>query len=375
MTVSIVPINDLRRVPGDLQAELAEAAAATLGSGWFLNGQRLDAFCRAFADYLGVADCVGVANGTDALEIAMRAVIQVRAPSGSEVVTVANAGGYSSFACRLLGLVPVYADIDEATQLASLDSILACIGADTALVVATHLYGSPLDIVRLRTMMDAAGHAHVTILEDCAQAHGATVNGRRVGSLGDIATFSFYPTKNLGASGDAGAIVSNDPALLDRVRSLSQYGWGKKYEIVTPLGRNSRLDEVQAALLSVLLPRLDAGNARRRAIVQRYIAAAPPGVTIVDGGDGSVGHLAVALCDDRDGMKAHLAARGIATEVHYPILDVDQPAWQALPQRTAPGGLPVSRRSVSRLLTLPCFPQLDDDEVDRVCAALAEWQA
>jgi dTDP-4-amino-4,6-dideoxygalactose transaminase len=372
--VTLIPINDLKRVFRANEAALTAATQAALASGWWLNGKQHEAFCEEFAAFVGAATCIGVANGTDALEIAMRALLRVRKSKGREVVTVANAGGYSTIVCRLLGLTPVYADIDEATQLASLESILASVGPDTAFVVATHLYGGPIDVPRLRQMLDAASHSEIPILEDCAQAHGARVGDAVVGSLGDIAAFSFYPTKNLGALGDAGAIVTSDATLAAEVLALRQYGWKGKYEVVEPHGRNSRMDEVQAAALRVLLPGLEAGNDRRRRIIERYAAAAPEGVTMVQAGGGSVGHLAVLLYDDRDALREHMSTRGVATEIHYPILDCDQPAWRGLPSRTAPGDLQVSRRSIKRILTLPCFPDLSDEEVDRVCAALSEWQ-
>jgi dTDP-4-amino-4,6-dideoxygalactose transaminase len=299
--------------------------------------------------------------------------LHVRGPNQSEVVTVANAGGYSTIVCRLLGLTPVYADIEERSQLASLESAVSCVTAQTAFVVATHLYGGPLDVPLLREMLDGAGHGEIPILEDCAQAHGARVGNAIVGSLGHIAAFSFYPTKNLGALGDAGAIVTSDATLAAQVLALRQYGWKAKYEVAEPHGRNSRMDEVQAAALRVLLSGLEAGNDRRRRIIERYAAAAPERVSVVQAGAGSVGHLAVLLCDDRDALGQHMKESGIATEIHYPILDCDQPAWRGLPFRTAPGDLEISRRSVRRILTLPCFPDLTDDEIDRVCAALSQW--
>ena len=209
LVMPIIPIDDLKRVFRSNEAALAAATQAVLASGWWLNGEQHERFCEEFASYVGATRCIGVANGTDALEIAMRALLQVRGRDQREVVTVANAGGYSTVVSRLLGLTPVYADIEEATQLACLDSMISCISEDTALVVATHLYGGALDVPRLRKMLDEAGHADVPILEDCAQAHGARLGDTIVGSLGDIAAFSFYPTKNLGALGDAGAVVTS----------------------------------------------------------------------------------------------------------------------------------------------------------------------
>jgi dTDP-4-amino-4,6-dideoxygalactose transaminase len=346
-----------------------------MASGWWLNGTRAAAFTASFARFLGGGRCIAVANGTDALEIAFRALGATGRTRGREVVTVPNAGGYSSVAARLAGLTPVYADIEEDTQLASLDSVLGALGAETACVVATHLYGGPLDVPALRRRMDAADYGHVPILEDCAQAHGACVDdGRMAGTLGDIATFSFYPTKNLGAFGDAGAIATSDDALADACDALRQYGWSGKYNIAHAGGRNSRLDEIQAAILSVLLPALETANARRVAILDRYRDASPDSVRVVGKKGRGVAHLAVVLCEDRDRLRNHLAERGIATDVHYPILDCDQPAWRNLPQREAPGGLPVARVSVGRVLTLPCFPAMTEAEVERVCEALSTWR-
>jgi dTDP-4-amino-4,6-dideoxygalactose transaminase len=369
-----IPINDLSRTFRANEHALVEATRQAFASGWWLNGKQHEAFCQEFAQFVGTISCVGVANGTDALEIGMRALVQARHRLGKEVITVANAGGYSTIACRLLGLTPVYADIDEETQLVNLQSVLACVNDETALVVATHLYGGPVDVLRLRRMLDEAGHRDVPILEDCAQAHGAKVGDVVVGSIGDIAAFSFYPTKNLGAMGDAGAITTSHHDLAAEVATLRQYGWSGKYQVTRPGGRNSRMDEVQAAALRVLLPRLGEGNRRRQQIISRYSEAAPSGTTVVDAGPGGVGHLAVVLCDDRDSLREHLARESIATEVHYPILDCDQRGWRALPFRTAPGDLAVSRKSVRRILTLPCFPDLSDEEVERVCKALSEWQ-
>lgn len=377
MSSTIVPLNDLKRTFAASAPELGRVAREVLESGWWLNGRELDAFGEAFSRYVGVSECIGVANGTDALEIAMRALMRVFETTGREVVTVANAGGYSTTACRLAGLIPVYADIEEATQLADVASTVSCVTGDTALVIATHLYGGVVNVPALRQALDAAGHQRVPILEDCAQAHGARLGGAggpMAGSMGDIAAFSFYPTKNLGAFGDGGAVLTSNAALAGAVRALRQYGWGSKYEVVVDGGRNSRLDEVQAALLAVLLPGLDAANGRRRAILKRYVTAAPQGVAVVDAGEGSVAHLAVMLVDERELLRQHMTLRGIATDIHYPILDVDQPAWRDQPHRVAPGGVPVSRHSVGRLLTLPCFPEMRAEEVERVCEALATWR-
>jgi aminotransferase EvaB len=371
---SPIPINDLSRLYAAHADAIEQAALDTLRSGWWLNGPRGKSFSEAFARYVGVPDCVPVANGTDALELAMRAVLGDRDAASHEIVTVANAGGYTSTAAMQVGLVPVYADIGEGSQLLSIDAAVSALTARTIAVIATHLYGNPVDIPALRAAMDRAGFANVMVVEDCAQSHGARVDDRMTGSMGDIATFSFYPTKNLGAMGDGGAVVTGNAGLAASVRRLQQYGWSAKYEIAERGGRNSRMDEIQAAILSAMLPHLDANNAERRRILDRYETAARGKMRFINRSKGSVVHLAVALCEDRDGFRSFLSGRGIASEIHYPILDLDQPGWRAMQPREAPAGIPVSRKSVGAILSLPCFPGMTQTEVDRVALAIADWE-
>jgi dTDP-4-amino-4,6-dideoxygalactose transaminase len=367
-----VPFNDLRRL-ADLYADEIEAnVARTIRTGWWLNGQQVGGFAGEFAQAVGVAHCIPVANGTDALEIALKALSSLD-PQRTEVICAANAGGYASTACYQARLTPVYADIEPASQLISTASVIRCLSDDTLAVVATHLYGGVVDVPELKRELASAGYGHVAILEDCAQAHGALLGSQRVGSLGTISTFSYYPTKNLGAFGDAGAVCTSSADLAAIVDSLRQYGWASKYAISRAGGRNSRMDEVQAAILRTLLPRLDEHNAMRRAIVARYKAAAPAGVRFVEGGDGAVAHLAVLLSPQRDRLKAHLGERGIATDIHYPILDCDQSGWTGLPRRIDPAGLSASRQGVDMLLSLPCFIGMTGEEIDAVCDALAAF--
>jgi dTDP-4-amino-4,6-dideoxygalactose transaminase len=255
-----IALQDTGRRYGAYASDLKAAAIDVMASGWWLNGARNAAFAREFAEFLGATTCVPVANGTDALEIALRALICARGIGGDEVVTVANAGGYASTAIREVGLTPVYVDIDIETQLVDTEGLLSALGPRTAIVVLTHLYGGAVEVLAIRDRINESGYQHVPIVEDCAQAHGASVNGRRVGSMGDIGTFSFYPTKNLGAMGDGGAIVTSDNAIGEAARRLHQYGWSEKYRIALSGGRNSRMDEIQAAILSVSLPHLDTMN-------------------------------------------------------------------------------------------------------------------
>jgi dTDP-4-amino-4,6-dideoxygalactose transaminase len=290
-----------------------------------------------------------------------------------EVITTANSGGYSSTAAYSAGLIPVYADITEETQLLSISSAIDCLSRDSLAVVATHLYGGVVDVRALRSALDEAGRSDVIIIEDCAQSHGARLDGRLAGSLGDVSTFSFYPTKNLGAAGDAGAVATSSDELAGIVRELHQYGWNSKYCVQRPGGRNSRMDEVQAAILSALLPHLNDANRERAEIAARYEAVANPSVHFVRRHAGAVVHLAVALTARRDELRAFLTGRGIATDVHYPVLDCAQDGWQRREYRVTPGGLPVSMLGAKQVLSLPCFVGMTASEVDHVVLALSEF--
>lgn len=358
-----IPLNDIQRQYLALAAELGAAVDATLRSGWYIMGREHDRFEREFAAYCGRSFAVAVANGTDALEIALRTV---GCQSGDEVVTAANAGGYTTFACRIVGAVPVYADIDSRTLTLSPAAVRQVLSSRTKAVVATHLYGKMADVPGLATAIAGQG---IALIEDCAQAHGAILDGRRAGSLGDVATFSFYPTKNLGALGDGGAIVTGNPEYAERARQLRQYGWCEKYRAVLPYGRNSRLDELQAALLRCKLPHLDRWNARRREIVGRYHQAVRGELRLVHAPHTDyVAHLCIARHPGRDAVRQYLDDRGIATAVHYPIADPQQPAMRDQPWRA--GDLTAMEAAQREIFTLPCFPEMTDDEVDYVCDAL-----
>jgi dTDP-4-amino-4,6-dideoxygalactose transaminase len=237
--------------------------------------------------------------------------------------------------------------------------------SSTRAVVVTHLYGLLADI---EAIVDVCRPRGIVVVEDCAQAVGARRATRAAGSFGDVAAFSFYPTKNLGALGDGGAVGTNDDETADRVRRLRQYGWDSKYSVATPGGWNSRLDEFQAAVLRYRLGYLDQWNARRREIVRRYTSALPShvGRFVLHDGDDYVAHLAVVLAEDRQELRKHLDAAGVSTDVHYPIADHRQEAWRDDYPDVA---LPVTEHAVEHVLTVPCFPELSDDEVERVCEA------
>jgi aminotransferase EvaB len=358
-----VPFNDLARQLPVFEPDLSRAIAEVVASGWYVMGPQHDAFEAEFAAYCGVDHCMGVGNGTDALEIALRAV-----GCGDEVVTAANAGGYTSTAILLAGAVPVFADVDEQSLLLTAHTVEPLLSERTRAIVVTHLYGKLADVDAIVAVAETRG---IVVLEDCAQAHGARRAGRAAGSFGDIAAFSFYPTKNLGALGDGGAVVTRDSDLARRVRQLRQYGWAEKYRAVTPGGCNSRLDEIQAAVLRVKLRSLDGQNARRRRIAERYrIASEGTPLRMLPAGDDSVAHLCVGLHPDRDGFRERMTAAGVDTAVHYPVPDHRQEAFSEAGWRAA--SLATTESAAGRVVSLPCFPELTDDEVDRVCAAIAE---
>ena len=359
-------INDLLRHNAAIAPLISQAIARVSARGWYILGPEVQAFEEAFAIYGGVAGCSAVANGTDALELALRAL---GVTAGDEVVTVANAGGYSAAAILAIGAHPVYVDIQPEMMTMDPDLLPATFSPRTKAVVVTHLYGRMAD---MRGVLKHAAAAGVPVLEDCAQAHGAVQHGRRAGAWGHAGAFSFYPTKNLGALGDGGAVVSNDPAVIARVRQLRQYGWGRKYEYELRGGRNSRLDELQAAILLGKLPLLDGWNARRREIAARYrtqirhpLVLCPPAAD-----DNFVAHLFVLRTPQREALRRHLAAAGVPTDIHYPIPDHHQTAWRDLHPSVA---LPETDRASREILTLPCFPEMDESEVELVCGAVNHW--
>lgn len=359
----VVPMNDLSRGIARDRAALGDAAASVFGSGYVIRGPHHSRFQRDLADYLGVAHAIGVASGTDALEIAIKAVM----PEGrSTVLAAANAGGYTSVAALRAGYAVRYADVDAATLCVGLETVKAALTDDVGVVVVTHLYGLLTDIAALVDHCHARG---ILVVEDCAQAIGARLDGRAAGTFGDVAAISFYPTKNLGALGDGGAIVTGDDEIAERVGTLSQYGWAAKYRIETPGGTNSRLDEIQAAFLLARLPLLDGFNERRRQIIECYRAAAAGGpVTVLPAsGPHHVGHLAAALTSDREAVREALAARGVQTDIHFPVPDHAQPGLVSHGEV-----LPVTENVVDQVFSLPCFPELTDDEVQHVCDAISE---
>lgn len=328
-----------------------------------LAGQN-EAFAAELSAYLGVAHSIPVANGTDALEIALSAV---GVPKRKTVLAVANAGGYSTTAILKVGATPVYVDIDPLSLQMSVDDLkrsLASLTERPAAIVVTHLFGKAADIVKIAEIADSH---QIPLIEDCAQSLGATVNSKKLGSFGTMATTSFYPTKNLGALGDGGAIFTSSDELAEKATMLRQYGWSSKYHTRISGGRNSRLDEIQAAVLRFRLPLLDGQNHERREIFTRYKAVVSPhGSLAHDPAPDFVGHLAVLVCHDRERVQADFMNRGIATDIHYPVPDHLQPAHK----KDLPTSLPVTERLAGQILSIPLFPELEEHEIQRVVEAL-----
>jgi dTDP-4-amino-4,6-dideoxygalactose transaminase len=360
-----IPINDMKRHFAATQELVAPAVGRVLDSGWYILGNEGKFFEEEFAAFCGTRACVGVSSGTDALEFALRSV---GVEQGFRVATVANAGFYTSTALLAIGATPVFVDVDRATHLMDPKSLSEVVDSVDAVVV-THLYGLLCDMHELCRISSQQG---LPVIEDCAQAHGAVRDGKVAGSFGTVAAFSFYPTKNLGGVGDAGAVVTNDAGIAAKARLLRQYGWNPKYHVTLGGARNSRLDELQAAVISAKLPHLEHWNARRREIATRYsrrLQNSRIKVPAIRGSD-YVAHLYVVVCEDRNRLRSHLAAAGIATEVHFPVPDHRQ-AVLAGDKQWPP--LPVSEWLSESVLTLPCFPELTDEEVDFVIARVNEW--
>jgi len=346
-------------------AEIDAAIRRVLDSGRYIHGPECQAFEAAFAAVAGVRDGIGVASGTDALHLALRAC---GVGPGDEVITVSHTAVATVAAIELCGATPVFVDIEPDYYTMDPDGLARAFTPRTKAVVPVHVYGQPADLSRIVPIARERG---VAVVEDCAQAHGATLHGRAVGSWGDAGCFSFYPTKNLGAFGDGGLMTTNDADLAERVRRFREYGWRDRYVSDTP-GTNSRLDELQAAVLGVKLAFLDRDNARRRAVAATYdraLASVDLVTPAVRPEAASVYHLYVVRATGRDELQRALEARGVGSLVHYPMPVHLQPAYAG---RIAHGPLPHSERAAREVLSLPMFPELSDADVDRVCAAVRE---
>jgi dTDP-3-amino-2,3,6-trideoxy-4-keto-D-glucose/dTDP-3-amino-3,4,6-trideoxy-alpha-D-glucose/dTDP-2,6-dideoxy-D-kanosamine transaminase len=361
-----VPLNDLVRQNRLIHEELVSSARRVIERGWYVLGSEGADFEKAFAAYCGVPHAVGVANGTDGIELALRAV---GVGEGDRVATVANAGFYASTSIHAIGARPLYVDVVGRTHSMNVDSLKRELAQNPVrAVVATHLYGRLADVETIAAICKPLG---IAVIEDCAQAHGATRNGKAAGGFATAGCFSFYPTKNLGALGDGGAVTTSDAAVAERLRELRQYGWDRKYQVSRTGGRNSRLDELQAALLLAKLPHLDRWNGDRRAIARRYSSEIRHSRIECpqDFGADNVAHLFVVRCEDRDGLGRHLESLGVSSDIHYPIPDHRQPAYSA----SSPGELPETERLAKEVITIPCFPEMEEAEISQVIDAVNSW--
>lgn len=363
----MIPFFDYRPETGRHGEAIRRAVDRVMESGALILGPEVEAFETEFASTLGVAGAVGVASGTDAIELSLRAL---GVGAGSEVITVSNAGVPPVAAIRAAGARPVLVDIDPATLSIDAQAVARAIGPRTACLLVVHLYGHP---AALETLVPLAESAGVPIVEDCAQAHGARCNGRPVGSFGALGCYSFYPTKNLGAYGDAGMVVGNDLDLLARVRQARVYGWREGTRSSEREGRNSRLDEIQAAILRVKLPHLETVNTERRAFAARYselLGGAPGSPVESRPGCEPVFHLYVVRCDDRQRWTTSLDRAGIGHAVHYEHPVHTMPAYGFL--GLAAGRLPHTEAACDSVLSLPLYPGMDEEVFERMAEALSE---
>jgi dTDP-4-amino-4,6-dideoxygalactose transaminase len=347
------------------QVSIQSAINRVLESGDYILGEEVASFERAFAAYCGVEHAVGVGSGTDALILALRAL---GIGPGDEVITVSHTAVATVAAVLATGATPVLVDVDSVSYTIDPARIAEAITPRTRAIIPVHLYGRPADMTAIAAI---AEQHELRVIEDCAQAAGALHRGRRVGSCGDLAAFSFYPTKNLGGVGDGGMVITNDNDLASRVRRLRQYGWDQSRN-THEIGLNSRLDPLQAAVLHAKLPQLTTENARRAAIAHCYndaLADLPLATPAVTAEDTHVYHLYVVRCTDRARLRAHLGADQIGSAVHYPV-PVHRQAGYAEKIVIAKGGLPVTDRLCGEVLSLPIYPELNGDAVDRIVGSM-----
>ncbi len=354
------------------QPAIDAALQRVLESGWYILGREVEAFEAEFAAYLGLGYATGVGNGTDALVLALQACGIGR---GDLVFTVSHTAVATVSAIETTGARPVLVDIDLATYTLDANLLAEAIqrhkqDGRPAAVIPVHLYGHPAD---MDSVIKTARLHHLTVIEDCAQAHGAALSGRKTGTWGDLATFSFYPTKNLGALGDGGLVATNNPELHERVRLLHQYGWKQRYISEIP-GSNSRLDEIQAAILRAKLPHLDAENARRREIAALYNHLLKDSGLILPVcafNASHVYHQYVIRHPRRDALQAYLRENGIGTLIHYPQAVHQQPAYAGRVGESI--HLRNSEQAAGQVLSLPIYPELSDENVRQVAQAILRW--
>jgi dTDP-4-amino-4,6-dideoxygalactose transaminase len=362
-----VPFGALALDYREKRAAVDAAIARVLERGWFVLGEEVAAFEKSFAKFLGAGHAVGCANGTEAIALALRAL---GAEPEEDVVLPANTCGPTLAGVRMAGARPILADVDEDTLTLDRASAEKALTSATRFLLPVHLYGGLADVDGLTAL---ASSLNLTIVEDCAQSHGALFRGRAAGTFGTAAAFSFYPSKNLGAYGDGGAVATSNPKVAERLAQFRQYGWTRR-DFAEQEGWNSRLDEIQAAILSAKLPYLAKENARRLEIANRYdaaFAAVPLRLLAVRAGSTPARHLYPVRLDDRDGFRKHLSEKGVETAVHYPVPLHLQPAYAFLGRKE--GDFPVSERACATIVSLPLHAALTDEQVETVIAAVVSF--
>ena len=347
--------------------EIDEAIARVLDSGWYVLGQEVESFENEFAAYIGVPSAIGVGSGTEAIQLALRAC---DIGEGDEVITVSHTAVATVAAIELCGATPVLVDIDPKSFTINPGNLEAAITPNTKGIIPVHIYGHPAD---MESIMRIANSHKLRVIEDCAQSHGAVYKGRKTGAWGDIAAFSFYPTKNLGAIGDGGIVVTNDPVLADKTRLLREYGWQKRYISEFP-GLNSRLDEVQAAILRVKLSYLDEENKRRQRLVRIYddmLSSTSLVLPICDPNATHVYHQYVMRSNARDSLREFLQEKGIGALIHYPVPIHRQPVYQE--RLRCVNSMANTEKAAEEILSLPMYPELTFEQIRQVTTAILLW--
>lgn len=363
-----IPFLDLQAASAQVADEVSNRWKTIVGRSDFVLGGEVDRFEREFAEYCGCDHAVGVASGLDALKLILRAM---DIDSGDEVITAANSFIATALAISSVGAVPVLVDMADKDFLIDVQALEKAITPRTKAIIPVHLYGQAVDMDPILAIARTHG---LKVIEDACQAHGALYKGRKCGSIGDAAAFSFYPGKNLGAFGDGGAATTNDAALAERIRMLRNYGSPRRYHH-DELGENSRLDTVQAAVLSVKLQRLEAWNSARRHVAERYAEGlkeeAGIQLPMTNGYAEHVHHLYVIRTPRRDELMQHLQDRGIGCIIHYPIPIHLQKAYASRGWKA--GDFPAAEKAANEILSLPLFPTMTDDQVDYVVETIGEW--
>lgn len=360
----MIPLVDLTAQYHSIKEEIDAAVHATLESGHFILGSTVSKFEESIASYLGVSHAIGIASGTDALVLALRAL---NVGAGDEVIIPAYTFFATAGTVMSLGATPVFVDIDPGNYEIDITHVKDCITPRTKAIIPVHLYGHPAD---MDAILEIANSHGLKVIEDNAQAFGATYRGKKTGSFGDIGCLSFFPTKNLGAFGDGGMVVTNDPKLAERMRMLRTHGWKKKY-YSEEIGYNSRLDALQAAILQAKLPHVDTWNEKRRAVAKRYSEhLTPVGLNVPTECEWGrhVYHLYVIRSNQRDDLQSFLKQKGIATEVYYPL-----PPHLSIPCRKLgykEGDFLQAERASHETLALPLYPELTVDQQNEVISAV-----